>query len=528
MSFSIFSDGAQSQPKEPSGEITNKEKCWNVLIIDDEEDIHSVTKLVLTGFELNEMKIRFHHAYSASEAFEFLKNNKDIAVALVDVVMETNDAGLKLVERIRGELDNHKIRLILRTGQPGEAPEESVIRDYDINDYKNKSELTAIKLKTLMYASVRSYRDLCIIDESKKGLERIVSATVSFMEADSLKDFASIILAQLAKVLGLEESAIYCCAATNEAQKKGTEFDIIAATGREFGPKVDSDYALPDEIVSLFAQAHNERAAIHGEDYFVGYFTTRCGLENLLYVNKSAKLMAHDHQILQHYANNIAVAHDNLSLREVIRESQKELSYILGEAVEKRSKETGSHVKRVANFSYILATLYGLPPFEAEKIKMASPLHDVGKIAIPDAILNKPAKLDKDEWEIMKTHASQGQEMLLKSRNEILQLGAKIAGQHHEKWDGSGYPLGLKGEDIHISGRITAIADVFDALASERCYKPAWPMEKVINLLKEERGKHFEPKLVDLLLDNLEQFTAIRDLFPDKNDPDVLARQSTA
>ena len=228
---------------------------------------------------------------------------------------------------------------------------------------------------------------------------------------------------QLAQVLGLEESAIYCCAATNMEENTGTDFQIIAATGREHGPEFDCEFSLPDEVSQLFEQAHDERRAIRGEDYFVGYFTTRCGLENMLYVNKSSRLLSHDHQILEHYANNIAVAHENLQLRDTIRESQKELSYILGEAVEKRSKETGSHVKRVAHFSYLLAVKYGLPQFDAEKIRMASPLHDVGKIAIPDAILNKPGKLDKEEWQVMMTHARLGQEMLDRSNNENIASG---------------------------------------------------------------------------------------------------------
>lgn len=191
----------------------------------------------------------------------------------------------------------------------------------------------------------------------------------------------------------------------------------------------------------------------------------------MLYVSKSSKLQPSDHQLLEFFSNNIALAYDNLRLREVVRESQKELSYILGEAVERRSKETGSHVKRVANYSFMLALKYGLTPYQAEIIKLASPLHDIGKIGIPDSILNKPGKHTPDEWQIMQSHAQMGYEILKNSTNEILRQGAVIAYQHHEKWDGTGYPSGLSGEAIDISGRITAIADVFDALGSDRCYK---------------------------------------------------------
>ncbi len=149
---------------------------------------------------------------------------------------------------------------------------------------------------------------------------------------------------------------------------------------------------MPADVEQKLAQVHQLKRSYHGEDYFVGYFTTNRGLENFLYVSKDSKLDPVDHHLLSYFASNIAVAYENVRLRELIKESQRELSYILGEAVEKRSKETGSHVKRVANFSYLLATKYGLSSYDAEKIKLASPLHDVGKIAIPDHILNKPGK----------------------------------------------------------------------------------------------------------------------------------------
>ena len=202
-------------------------------------------------------------------------------------------------------------------------------------------------------------------------------------------------------------------------------------------------------------------------------------------------------------------------MREDVQETQKELVYMLGEAVEQRSKETGAHVKRVAQISQLLAIAYGLPEREAELIKFASPLHDVGKVGIPDSILNKPGKHTPEEWEIMQTHALIGEEILAKSDKRILQLGSIIAGQHHEKWNGKGYPRGLKGEEIHIAGRITALADVFDALGSKRCYKDAWPIEKIIAIIKEERGEQFEPRLVDLFEENIEALLEIRENFPD-------------
>ena len=142
---------------------------WQVLVVDDDDSIHQITALVLNNFEFEHRPLQLLHAHSAAEAEQIIASHDDIALAIIDVVMETQHAGLQLVKTIRQQLKNQRMRLILRTGQPGEAPEEHVIRDYDINDYKNKTEVTAIKLKTLLYAGLRSYRDICIIENNKKG-----------------------------------------------------------------------------------------------------------------------------------------------------------------------------------------------------------------------------------------------------------------------------------------------------------------------------------------------------------------------
>jgi len=198
-----------------------------------------------------------------------------------------------------------------------------------------------------------------------------------------------------------------------------------------------------------------------------------------------------------------------------IEATQKEVIFTMGAIGETRSKETGNHVTRVAEYSKLLALLYGMDEDEAELLKMASPMHDIGKVGIPDSILNKPGKLDADEWKVMMTHAELGYEMLKHSQRPILKAAAIVAVEHHEKYNGSGYPNSKSGEDIHIYGRLTAIADVFDALGSDRCYKKAWELERILELFKEERGKHFDPHLVDLFLENLDQFLKIRDTYVD-------------
>lgn len=203
------------------------------------------------------------------------------------------------------------------------------------------------------------------------------------------------------------------------------------------------------------------------------------------------------------------------NLHQEIEDTQREIIYKMGEVGETRSKETGQHVKRVAHYSILLGQLYGLNEKECDILFTASPMHDIGKVGIPDHILNKSGKLTFEEYETMKTHTIIGFNILKNSTRQVLKAASIISLSHHEKWDGSGYPKGLKGENIHIYGRITAIADVFDALGSDRCYKKAWADEKIFELLKNEKEKHFDPKLIDLFFDNLDKFKEIRNRYKD-------------
>ena len=224
---------------------------------------------------------------------------------------------------------------------------------------------------------------------------------------------------------------------------------------------------------------------------------------------------SNDLQYLTLVTSYAAESITTILLLEEIDKTQKELIYIMGATGESRSQETGFHVKRVAEYSWLLAKLYGLEKKECDILRDVSPMHDIGKIAIKDAILNKPGRLDEDEMEIMKTHAALGYDILHYSELPLLKAASIVAYEHHEKYDGSGYPNGIVGENIHIYGRITALADVFDALGSERVYKKAWGDDRILDLLKEQRGKHFDPMLVDLFVEHKQDFFAIRDEFVD-------------
>ncbi len=206
------------------------------------------------------------------------------------------------------------------------------------------------------------------------------------------------------------------------------------------------------------------------------------------------------------------------------KETEYEISLRLGRASEYRDLETGMHIKRMSRYSAFLGKLWGMDAQEEELLLYASPLHDIGKIGIPDAILLKPGKLDENEFQLMKQHTTVGGLMLEDGEKyPIIKAGHTIALQHHEKYDGTGYPKGLAGENIHIHARIVAIADVFDALSSKRVYKDAFPLEKTLQILSEGRGTHFDPHLLDLFLENIEQFLEIQVAYPDTDDiPHIL------
>ncbi|WP_028301072.1 HD-GYP domain-containing protein [Oceanospirillum beijerinckii] len=186
----------------------------------------------------------------------------------------------------------------------------------------------------------------------------------------------------------------------------------------------------------------------------------------------------------------------------------------LGRAAEYKDNETGLHVIRMSHYAQVLARAAGYSERQAENLLHAAPMHDIGKIGIPDAILQKPGKLDADEWNIMQQHAEIGALILgQEDTSDLMVTAREIALSHHEKWDGSGYPSGLAGEEIPVSARIVAIADVFDALTSVRPYKKAWSEEAAIDLIKEEAGKHFDPKLVELFLTHLDAIRQIKEQF---------------
>ncbi|MCQ8818664.1 two-component system response regulator [Pseudoalteromonas agarivorans] len=209
--------------------------------------------------------------------------------------------------------------------------------------------------------------------------------------------------------------------------------------------------------------------------------------------------------------------HLSLVQAEQLKQAHVDLVHRLGRAAEYKDTDTGEHIARMSQYSKLLALEFGMGEQQAELLRQAAPMHDVGKIGIPDAILLKPGRLTPDEFAHMKQHAAIGAQILANSSSPLLQLAHKLAIEHHEKWDGSGYPNGLKGEQISVEGRIVAIADVFDALTSKRPYKEAWGVEEALEHMQAQAGKHFDPHLINLFVNKLDAIIAIKNAYQEQN-----------
>jgi len=492
-----FAEESMPQDPAPGG--------WKIMIVDDDEFVHKVMELTLGDYRFENHPIEYLHAYSAAQAKTLLGKHPDTAVILLDVVMETETAGLQFARYVRNELGNTFVRIILRTGQPGQAPERKVITEYDINDYKHKAELVEQRLFTSITAAIRSYRDLRTIEHGRLGLQGIIQSSAALFGITSLPEF----LAQsLNNILGVRHGA------------SGDGLVVVRAlnicTLREKRGQFACSPAVLEEMLSWVNDGGiNLGIAVSEHVFQAGFLNTHSEEEYYFLVRFADPLSELEQNLLRALGNNIAVALNNLFLNEEIIATQREVVLTLGEVVETRSKETAQHVKRVAESSYLLALKAGLPEDRAQLLRMASPMHDVGKIGIPDSILFKPGRLTDEEYLIIKSHTIIGHAILKNSSRRILRTAATIALQHHEHWDGRGYPHGLFEDETHIFGRITALADVFDALFCERSYKKAWPLEDVVAYIREKRGKQFDPELAGIFLDNIEDFVAIRAMYPD-------------
>lgn len=504
--------------KETYTSMEHQLKAYKVLIVDDEVDVHKATKLALSGLSFEGIPVHFISSYTAEDAKRTLIEHGEVAIILLDVVMEYDHAGLDFVDFVRKELKNDKVRIILRTGQPGVAIEEKVIVDYDINDYKDKTELTRKKLFTTVYSTLRAYRDINKLYHTQKGLRQIIENTGDLFNMGdfTFQEFVVNILEKLMYIRGynqvIEQHFDSFFIYFYKGHKK-----IIAAKG-----KYESLVNVEDERVDALIESLNLNPIIESEQNVQADITDN---NELIFMHKSVlerKSLYYqvinqdnmDMDISRLYMVNFILGIDNYFIKKDMFDSQVESMYVLSETIEQRSQKTANHVKRVAALTELFSIRLGLSDYEVSNYKLASMLHDIGKIGIPDAILLKPDKLTFDEYEVVKTHTTIGYKILIQSNLPLMVIAADIAYCHHEHYDGKGYPRGLKGDEIPLAARVVAIVDVFDALVTRRVYKEPWPFEEALAYIKTKSGNQFDPQLVALFEELKEQMLHIYKIYP--------------
>ncbi len=305
---------AQEPAGQPKSELVAGHP-WKLLIVDDEKEVHDVTRLALSDFEFANRPLQLLNAYSGKEALEIMSKNPDIALVLLDVVMETDHAGLDVVKNIREVMHNQFVRIILRTGQPGQAPEHKVITNFDINDYKEKTELTRQKLFTTVYTSLSSYRDMLALDGNRRGLVKVIEASAKIFELRSLEYFAEGVLEQLTALLYLDQDAMVIMSSGLAADRDNGDFNVVAATG-QYQRYVGKDLrkSLDQSVLERVNHSMQSKGSTFGANYYVGYYKTDSGVEHILYVSANSPISVPDRNLIELFTRNVAIAHENARL----------------------------------------------------------------------------------------------------------------------------------------------------------------------------------------------------------------------
>jgi response regulator RpfG family c-di-GMP phosphodiesterase len=503
---------------EETGSASGGDKTpWKILIVDDEADVHVATKLVLKWFSFEGRGLEFIDAYSGDEACETLKQHPDTAMIFLDVVMETEHAGLDTVKRIRGELANEMVRIVLRTGQPGSAPEEDVIINYHINDYKAKSEMTTKKLFTTVVAALRSYRDLQTIEFSRKGLIKILDAA-SNMDFRSRSLFSAGLLMQLASLLDIGDNDLMLIR-RGEEDEPDTLMAACGAFEAFAGEPVKSvlHAELTEQITKVF-ETRKPHIDAKNSIYLVALPNL---LDVALCVSGSRPISEAEYALMVVYCEKIVLAFENYEFVEQSRHDQNVEIALIAKVTANAGYLSIPYAVNRGRLSHEIAlTLKETPDAEPmthrlpDMIQRAAMLADLGNLRISSDLLEKPSALSADETAQVRAHTELGaamlQEVLSKvTGGRIMALAQQIALSHHESFDGSGYPNKQSGTGIPLPARIVAVADTYLAMTSPRPWRAALSHADTLDAIRQEAGRKFDPKVVDAFMkvaDNYQAF----------------------
>jgi len=468
---------------------------WKILIVDDEPEVHAVTKLALNDFNFLGRGLKFYSAFSGEEAKRLIDEHPDAAILLLDVVMETDDAGLQVARYIREEADNHFTRIILRTGQPGQAPERTVIVNYDINDYKSKTELTAQKLFTAVMSSLRSYRDIMSIDQSRHGLEKIIAASANLYALQPMNSFVDGLVQQLSWVIGGAKQTLY--ATSNE---DGSSYKVLAAHGEDSGVCVGQTLrsVIPSKALAELEHVIANHGSYYGDDFVLLYCRSHClSHGSVLFIGGlSRALTADDHHVLQLFSENVQLAQDNVVCLE---DSDQFLARLADQLMLHHASHFNGILEQSSEVRLAYAVAQKTSAEDAETTALAWSL-----FAQARPLLNCASDAAAAVETTCQQRVARSLRALGHGEHEATQNAHRALIERLERWDGLGLPEGKRGSDIAISTQVLLLTeqllDWWESGISD---------SDIAVRLKDERGRYYSPKFLDVVIKSLPELRTI-------------------
>ncbi len=489
---------------------------WKVLVVDADGQTLTDTVLALARLEYLGRAVIVFKAFSASDARAVVSVHPDMAATFVDLGLEGEATGLDFIKWLRLDLDNWSVQVVARLSRPLGEGDEALAQEFEIADFQEKKGLSPVGIRLSALSALRAHEALKTLSERHGDLRRVIEASSHVFRNVDVPDFERETLTCLGSILhgpgGTDRRfGLFASRTPDETVPR-----ITTATGRFRhleGQKLNQ-LLDPAAYAKVLSHDYSKGALSIGKLRVYG-FRVRDSSEVFIVLEDNDDSTEWNLDLLEAFTMNLAVAVDNFRLFSGMENARNDLVFALGEMAESRSEETWNHVKRVAEIVQIIAQGLGMGEFETEQLRMAASLHDLGKLSISEDILAKEGKLSEEEFEAMKSHAKVGFEMLKTSNRGLFRTAAQIALEHHENWDGTGYPRGLRGEEISLYSRIVTVADVFDALGNRRAYKKPWQTPDILEFMYRETGRKFDPRVMDVFFERVDELSEVRHRFPD-------------
>ncbi|HYD66553.1 HD domain-containing phosphohydrolase [Azospirillum sp.] len=493
--------------------------AWTVLVVDDGSAIEDTLRL-LAGIHYKNTPLTLLSADTVDRAKELLGKHPDIAVVLLEPVLGGANQGLELVPFIRNALGNHRIRIMVHTGHPEMAPERDVVDNHEVDGYLTKAEATADRLRTTLVTALRALGRVRAEGSLRYGLAKLIVATGELAKIKRPQHFHQDLLDRLTFMLGMGKDGLLCVHGDGSSPDDGA-IRVMAASGR-FAPWKGGDVAaVPEESVSATVRHVLASGETVRTPQCVSFAIKARGVTGLAYVAGECALRDYNWQWVEVFRMKAESAFENTLLISELGAVQEATVLTLARLSEHKDELNAGQLRRLelltTEIARILHERNACPDEISEdlvdRIGLASLLHDIGMLFVPEHIQTREGELDDEDYELIQQHADAGYRLLKEAANSLrgpsfLATAAEIALHHHERFDGSGYPSNLKGSDIPLSARIVAVADVFDALVSDRHHRRAWPAADAIRWTVDRAGTQFDPVVIDAFKAAIERLTA--------------------